>query len=466
MQHRQYGHGPAGDEHLPRWWPAGAMVVAALAFLAHDRLLGWHDHYGLFGNAVDAVVYRHGGMTVRTSEPLYNFVLFDLLPFTYPPFAALVFVPLSMLTVAGTMIAVHLTNFVLLYLTVWLSWRALGYQDTTRLRIVSGALAVACTWLEPVRMSIWLGQINLLLLVLVLWDLSRPEASRLRGIGVGVAAGLKLTPALFIVYLAVVRQWRAAVVAAGTFAATIVVGFVVIFTDAWTYFTDAIIRSDRIGLISSPANQSIRGILARTLHTDEPSMWLWLICAAVVAAAGLSAAALAQRHGEQLLALTLCGLTAPMVSPFSWGHHWVWTVPLLVLCLDRARRRRRWWGYLLPIAAALPLVAWYRSYPDGVVAIGTFMTPAEPVLRTVAQCAYPLIFAVAVTAVLLAYGRRTPPAGAAVCDAGSTDRPAAPRSTPPILPSSPARSSGHQDTDTTTSETRRDRGHDPAPPVS
>ncbi|MBF0660276.1 MAG: DUF2029 domain-containing protein [Rhodococcus sp.] len=390
---------------VPRWWPVAAVILAGAAFLAHDRLLGFTDYYGLFGNGVDALVYRHGGLTARSPEPLYSFFLFDSLPFTYPPFAALMFVPLSLLSAAGTTIAVNLVNLVLLYLVVRLSWRALGYEDSVWMRVVSAGSAVALTWIEPVRMTLWLGQINLVLLVLVLWDLSRPEQSRLRGIGVGLAAGLKLTPAFFIAYLVVVRQWRAAMVATVTFAVTIVAGFVVIFTDAWQFWTSAIIRSDRIGLISSPANQSVRGILARALHTQEPPMWLWLLCAAVVAGVGLWAAQLAHRHGRHLLSLTVCGLTAPMVSPFSWGHHWVWVVPLLVVCLDQAVRWGRWWGYLLPIAAAVPLSAWYRSYPDGVVAIGIFMTPGEPLVRTLLQSAYPIVFAVLIVVVLIAYGR-------------------------------------------------------------
>lgn len=137
-------------------------------------------------------------------------------------------------------------------------------------------------------------------------------------------------------------------------------------------------------------------------------MWLWLLCAGVVAVAGLWAAQLAHRHGRHLLSLTVCGLTAPMVSPFSWGHHWVWVVPLLVLCLDQAVRWGRWWGYLLPAAAAVPLCAWYRSYPDGVVAIGIFMTPGEPLVRTLLQSAYPMVFTVLIAVVLIAYGRRAP----------------------------------------------------------
>ncbi len=375
-------------------------LAAAVAFVAHDRLLGFDTFYGLFGNTVDAEVYRYGGTTVRTAEPLYDFVLHGALPFTYPPFAALAFVPLSVLSIHGTEIALNLANLVLVYLAVWLCWRQLGYRDSGRTRLISIFLAVLFTWIEPARMTIWLGQINLVLLVLVLWDLGRPEHSRLRGIGVGIAAGLKLTPLFFIAYLATLRQWRATVVATATFVATVLLGFVVIFSDSWRFWTSTIIRSERIGLISSPANQSIRGILARTLHTENPPMWLWLLCAGIVGLLGLWAAYLAHRNGKYLLSLTVAGLTAPMVAPFSWGHHWVWVIPLLVLCLDQTLRWRRWWGYLLPFAAAIPLLAWYRSYPDGVVAIGIFMTPGTPLQQTVLQATYPIVYAVLLVVVL------------------------------------------------------------------
>lgn len=376
----------------PVWLVALLGVLAAVAFVAHDRLLSFEQFYGLFGNGIDASVYRYGGRTVLSAEPLYTFMLEDSLPFTYPPFAALIFAPLAYLSVVGAQTLVTVLNLGLLYMAVHLSWRQLGYENTTRLRLLSMFLAIAFTWLEPVRMTIWLGQINLLLLVLVLWDIGRPEGSRLRGFGVGIAAGLKLTPALFIVLLAVVRDTRALICASMTFVATVIVGFVVIPGDSWTYWTETIVRSDRIGLISSPANQSIRGILARVLHTENPSMVLWIACAGVVAVAGLWAAYMAHERGERLLAMTICGLTAPMISPFSWGHHWVWTVPLIVLSLHYAARVRRWWSAVLPVMLILPLLAWYKSYPDGTVAIGIFMTPGSPVVRFLAQTAYPILY--------------------------------------------------------------------------
>lgn len=390
----------------PTWLLALLGVTAAVAFVAHDKLLSFEQFYGLFGNGIDALVYRYGGHTVLESEPLYTFMLEDALPFTYPPFAALIFAPLAYLSVVGAQTLVAVLNIGLLYMAVHLSWRQLGYENTTRLRLLSMFLAVAFTWLEPVRMTIWLGQINLLLLVLVLWDLGRPAGSRLRGVGVGIAAGLKLTPALFIVFLAVVRDTRAFICASVTFVATIIVGFVVIPGDSWTYWTGTIIRSDRIGLISSPANQSIRGILARTLQTENPPMVLWIACVGVVAVAGMWAAHVAHSRGEHLLAITICGLTAPMISPFSWGHHWVWTVPLMVLTLHYAARVRTWWSAVLPVVLVLSLVAWYKTYPDGTVAIGIFMTHGIPIVRVAAQTAYPIVYLLMLITAVVCLARR------------------------------------------------------------
>src|SRR5439155_13505639 len=84
-------------------------------------------------------------------------------------------------------------------------------------------IAAVAMWLEPVDMTLHFGQINLLLLALVLADLALPR--RWQGIGVGLAAAIKLTPLIFIGYLLLTRRLRAALVATGTFAATVALGF-------------------------------------------------------------------------------------------------------------------------------------------------------------------------------------------------------------------------------------------------
>ncbi|OZE40320.1 hypothetical protein CH256_05270 [Rhodococcus sp. 05-2254-6] len=386
-----------------RWFVAMSAVIGVVAFAAHDRLLSFDSLYGLFGNGVDALVYRHGGATVLSGEGLYSFSLFGTLPFTYPPFAAVLFAPLGLLSDTATGLLVNISNVVLLYGVVYLSWRRLGYENSTRTKVVSVALAVGCSWLEPVRMSLWLGQINLLLLALVLWDLGRPEGSRFRGFGVGIAAGLKLTPGLFVVMSIVQKQWRTAWTAAVTGLVTVLIGFVVVFSDAWRYWTSAILASDRVGSTTSPANQSVRGMVARAWGTEHPPVLVWLPVAVVVLAAGMWVSYRAHRAGRTLLAMTLCGLTAPMVSPFSWGHHWVWCVPLLVIGLDacsRSSTRHRILRVLGVLAATAPFVAWYRTQAD-VVVIGTFMQSVSPILdgglRNAYCVVYVIVLAVAAT---------------------------------------------------------------------
>lgn len=379
-----------------RWFLAMSAVIGVVAFAAHDRLLSFDSLYGLFGNGVDALVYRHGGATVLSGEGLYSFSLFGTLPFTYPPFAAVLFAPLGLLSDTATGLLVNISNVVLLYGVVYLSWRRLGYENSTRTKVVSVALAVGCSWLEPVRMSLWLGQINLLLLALVLWDLGRPEGSRFRGFGVGIAAGLKLTPGLFVVMSIVQKQWRTAWTAAVTGLVTVLIGFVVVFSDAWRYWTSAILASDRVGSTTSPANQSVRGMVARAWGTEHPPVFVWLPVAVVVLAAGMWVSYRAHRAGRTLLAMTLCGLTAPMVSPFSWGHHWVWCVPLLVIGLDtcsRSSTRHRILRVLGVLAATAPFVAWYRIQAD-VVVIGTFMQSVSPILDEGLRNAYCVVYVI------------------------------------------------------------------------
>lgn len=387
-------------------WLAGSVLAACVAIAAHAYFLGWKVPFGLFGNGIDTIVYRHGGDVVLHGQPLYEFALFDVgLPFTYPPFAALVFTPLALVSVPSAVTLLQVINALLVYATVVLSWRALGYRSV-RMYLVSIPMAVAFTWLEPVRMTIWLGQINLLLLVLVLLDLSRGDGSRLRGVGVGIAAGLKLTPAFFLLYLLSIRQWRAAVTAGATFAVTVAAGFLVVPSDSWKFWTTTMVDSERIGALASPANQSIHGALARLWPGHTPPFVVWFLIAAAVAALALWTAARAHKAGKTLLALVICGLATPMVSPFAWGHHWVWCIPLAVVALDYAIRRRTWWSWLAPVAVTAPMVAWYFTDYRGIKAIGIFMFEGSPAFEAAVQSVYPAVFFATVAVTLLSSFRR------------------------------------------------------------
>ncbi|MFK8846659.1 glycosyltransferase 87 family protein [Streptomyces sp. Ac-502] len=321
---------------------------------------------------VDLMVYRAEGWTARNGEDLYDMVATSAhLPNTYPPFAALLFTPLTLVGVPEMRTLATLGNLLLLVAVVHLGLRLVGRPK--RVPPLAAALGVAAllVWCEPVWTTLRYGQINLLLAVLVLWDLTRKDSNRWAGIGIGLAAGIKLTPALFAVFLALaglVRAWqrlragagareawnpwlRQAAVACLTFLGTALLSALVLPHDSRRFWTEIIFAADRVGEVEITANQSLRGALARLLHTHDPGLW-WLAAAAVVAVLGLSAAVGALLRGRRAWAAVACAVTALLVSPISWSHHWVWGVPMLILLGSEAigrggfgsRAGRRWWA--------------------------------------------------------------------------------------------------------------------------
>ncbi|MGY2062715.1 glycosyltransferase 87 family protein, partial [Nocardia gipuzkoensis] len=195
--------------------------------------------------------------------------------------------------------------------------------------------------------------------------------------GVGLAAGIKLVPLFFVAYLLVLRQWRAAVTATSIFAVTVAGSWLVLPEDSREYWNRTFFQSNRIALDTHPANQSLRGAIAHlTQHTAPMRLWVPLSC--VVGVAGLVVAAGLYRYGERVLSITLAGLTSCAVSPFSWSHHWVWFVPLLVWLVHRAQTRPRWW--LAAAALYLSIGAWtYEWSPEWVVVGFCLFPPSWPI---------------------------------------------------------------------------------------
>jgi alpha-1,2-mannosyltransferase len=315
---------------------------------------------------MDLTAYRIGGWRVLSGVPLYGLPLIGatrgVFEFVYPPFAALLFAPLAAahgatLVVVGLVVGVGLTGVV-----VALSLRGLGTHRSgtagagRTLCLAAGATGLLL-WCEPVYQTVTFGQVNLLVAALVLVDVVRPASARTSGAFIGIAAGIKLTPLFFVAYLLVTRRFRAAAVACGAFLATAAVGAVLLPGDSRTFWSGAFADPARIGVPEHPGNQSLRGLIARGLGVgpgiSTAQQGVWLVGALAVAALGLVVARRLSRRGAELGAVTVCGLTATAVSPYSWVHHWVWFAPLLILLADRAVRRRSpgAWATLLGVAA-------------------------------------------------------------------------------------------------------------------
>ncbi|MGW2660439.1 glycosyltransferase 87 family protein [Nocardia tengchongensis] len=381
----------------------GAVLSLVLIFTTVDP---WLDQVGFLAGGFDVHVYRDGAWKIYNHHPLYTETTHRGLSYTYTPFSTLIFLPILGIPWADVTNTWLALNICVLYACVLLCWKVLGYQLTWSLAGVSALLTATCMFVEPIRTTLYYGQINLVLMALILWDFSRPEHSRLRGIGVGLAAGIKLVPLYFVAQFLVLRRWRAALTAAAAFVLTIALAAAVLPADSREYWTRTFFQSDRIAPDTQPANQSLRGAIAHLTGAPVPQ-WLWLLVAVPVAIGGLVLAAVLYNRGERLLTATIAGLTSCVVSPFSWNHHWVWFLPLFVYLVHRARTDVRWWAAvgLLYVATG----AWAYHWTDRWVVVGWFLFPPSwPAYQVLLNC-YVLVYVVITACLIISLrrGRRT-----------------------------------------------------------
>lgn len=351
-----------------------ALVVLVTAFLSVAAV--GHDFF-------DLRVY-HGAINywVHDGGEIYDWLKPDSrYGFTYPPFAALLMLPMAYLPwVLVVVLSVAASVAATGALLAWLVDPVARRQGWPRACTLAVALCLAAAF-EPMRETVDFGQVNMLLLVLVAADLLRLVArgSRWGGVGIGLATAIKLTPGIFIVYLLVTGRWRAALVASGTAAGATILAGAVAPDASREFWTDALWNTDRVGSLSFVSNQSWQGVVAR-LDPARPSTLAWLALVAVTLAVWAvrvrRAAAEPAPAGDQATGLALTGAVGSLVSPVTWVHHLVWLLPALILLVDHAyrapagsRRRRRLLGFA--IVAYLVLISrlvwvWERDF-SGVI---------------------------------------------------------------------------------------------------
>ena len=291
---------------------------------------------------VDLAVYVDGARHL-TDGTLYDFFSEPLhLPFTYPPFSAMIFTPLTWLPWTVVRVLWQLASFGAIALIAYCTLRLLGragpkaQQPMANLRGIVVTVTALALWLEPVRTTFNYGQINLFLCALLL---AGAIASKewLAGASVGLAAGIKLTPAITGRYDLMQKRWSAVIWSVVFFALTVGVALALLPTETWRYFSTLIFDPGRTGPVWSAINQSLRGAIARLAGQDLTSVWLVFAAAAVVL--GVWATWVCLRANDRTAALLSVQFTGLLISPISWSHHWVWVVPFLLWCLFGPRQR-------------------------------------------------------------------------------------------------------------------------------
>lgn len=315
-------------------------LAAAAMYLVH---LG--HGIGLGGYRIDLDVYRTGARVLLRGGDLYGRLPRlgngGELPFTYPPFAAVCFVPLALAGYGTANWLLTTVTIVSVAATLWCFAASTAAQAGARMRRLLPWALPAALLLEPIRSTLTYGQVNALLMALVSFDCLTRASRWPRGIGVGIAAAVKLTPGAFVLFFLLRRDLRSAARAGLAFAACTGVGFALAPHDSLRYWTRIAYQPGRAGAIAYAANQSLLGTLARLGLTDPARVWLWLALCLLVAALAVTGMRAALQAGQVTHALVLNAAAGLLISPISWSHHWVWAAPALLTCLAAASPNRR-----------------------------------------------------------------------------------------------------------------------------
>lgn len=339
-----------GSRHGEAWRQLAvviAVLIAAVAIVCW--WLGWQV-------GVDTGVYRGGALALVHGDPLYGTLRFSPttssgLPFTYPPVAGLLFLPLAAVPpqlVWGIFAVLTVLGLVLVL-------RA-SVTTTSKVWLVP-VLGLGMFLLEPVWRGLGLGQINVALMALVMLDLLVLPRNRCRGVLVGLAAAIKLTPLIFVLHLLVTGRRADAARALGTFVGLNAISLVILPGDTVAFWRTQLLGGNNATGANYGRNQSLNGLVQRLSgHPGGTAFTIAILASVVCLAIALPLARRLHQRGETLGALLVTAFCGLLVSPISWTHHWVWLVPLAGLLVTRAVRDPK-------LTTILPLV--------GLAALGT-----------------------------------------------------------------------------------------------
>jgi alpha-1,2-mannosyltransferase len=356
------------------------VVVAAVValFVVFGRGFLW-SHHGANLGFVDLQIYLGAGHNALVGRNPYDIGYPPIhLDATYPPFGLLVVSPLSVLPVRLVTYLWAVANVCALTFVVSAGLRdvlpssRLATDATRRLAVSALAAGLAFIVVEPVRSDFDFGQINIFLIALVTFDVLR-RRPRARGVLIGVAAAIKLTPLVFVLLLALDRDWRAVRRSIVTFAALVGGSWLVMPGGSARYFFHLRRESQHIGPPAFVSNQSWSGIIARMHITGAASTVLW-VCLGLLTLALASYIVLRILRPERpvLPALFVMAVAGLLVSPISWTHHWSWVAlaPVAIICPGVPRVVRAGLCGLTVVAVAEPY--WWKGS-------GILLGPLTPV---------------------------------------------------------------------------------------
>ena len=321
-------------------------MVAALGLVAGFGVTGRQMMITDF--PVDMIIYREGVRAFLEGREMYSVPMYagDLaLPFIYPPFGALILVPLSAFEwidadLAGDVMI--MVSSALILMCLWFVLRAVtkGRVDRLTLAAITAATWPAVLLIEPVWLNSGFAQINVVIMALVVLDLVPRKRFLPQGSLIGVAAAIKITPLAMLLFFLLRRDFRAIAVAGVSALTATGVAALVRWDATVDYFSTVLLgmgTESEFGVSTVyQSNSSLKGMIMRWWTSDAAldangaltnAVWLGLALLTVGLGGWLMVALM--RRDMLVDAALVNAVIMLLISPVSWSHHWVWLALLL-----------------------------------------------------------------------------------------------------------------------------------------
>jgi alpha-1,2-mannosyltransferase len=344
------------------WWASASTPVRLLLFAASAAVSALVLRNLLLGHElIDLQVYRFGVEAWMSGGdpygPMPQTSIGVGLPYLYPPPSLVLLAPFALMPLWAAKVVGTALTLIALIVTIWVvisrCWpRARDIEVAGGTALV---LPIALS-LEPVDETLTFGQLNIWLMALVTLDLLARNPRWPRGLLIGVAFALKLTPAAFILFFLLRRDYRAALVTVLSGAAFVALGFLVAWKASVAYWFTGAGPTDGVSGTPFGTNQTILASLRRLVIPETTQTVIWIAMVGLVVGVGV----LLMVRLDAPTAFVVNAAIALLVAPTAWSHHWIYCVPALIVLGYHVAHRR------LSILVALGVLAvfYYALHQD------------------------------------------------------------------------------------------------------
>jgi alpha-1,2-mannosyltransferase len=356
-------------ERLPHWTVSFSFILFLFSLLIYIIL---SIHHPIMWLKLDLKEYYTAGQDALSGKNVYitpntNF------NFLYTPITAVFFSYLSLIPFTIGKFIFTGISILSLIVTVRISLGLVKAQSDSRRWMLTWLITTLLFWTEPIQQTLNFGQINLLLMALIMVGFSHRMNGYWSGVFIGLATSIKLTPGIFIAYLFFTRRFLAGIISIAVFLSTVILGFLILPPDAILYWSGLFLNTNRVGDVMLVGDQSLNAMISRMAGSIDGAKPFWMFFIVLVGLIGLYISAKARKRHNELLGVVLCAFTGLLVSPFSWSHHWVWIAPLLVYLIYIALETKSVFAWFSVVIVCIvfgwfsPFIPGLSSLPDGII---------------------------------------------------------------------------------------------------